>query len=120
MSIAISIASASPDASPHSHFGRAPAFLLVDPATGERRAADNPALGASGGAGIQAAEFIVRQGVEAVISGSIGPKAYQVLAAAGIRMYEAEAGSVEDLLSRYQNGELTPIEKPSGGGGGHR
>jgi predicted Fe-Mo cluster-binding NifX family protein len=106
MNVAITIAAVSPDAPPDTHFGRAAAFLLMDTDTGQRQVTANPAIGAPGGAGVQAAEFVIQHGAEAVISGSFGPKAYDVLAAAGVSMYRADAGTVDDLLRRYQNGEL--------------
>lgn len=110
MNVAISITTISPDAPPDMHFGRAPAFLLVDTDTGQRQVAANPATGAPGGAGVQAAEFVIQKGTEAVISGSFGPKAYDVLAAAGISMYRASAETVDDLLRRYQEGKLERVE----------
>jgi predicted Fe-Mo cluster-binding NifX family protein len=106
MNVAITIAAESPDAPPDTHFGRAAAFLLVDMDTGQRQVAANPAAAAPGGAGVQAAEFIIQQGAGAVISGSFGPKAYDVLAAAGVSMYRANAETVDDLLRGYWNGEL--------------
>jgi predicted Fe-Mo cluster-binding NifX family protein len=110
MIVAISIASPSPDAPLDTHFGRAAAFLLADTVTGQRRMMANPAASSSGGAGVQAAEFIIRQGAEAVISGSFGPKAYEVLAVAGISMYRASSGSVDSLLRQVQNGALEQME----------
>lgn len=104
MTIAISVNADSDDALPDPRFGRAAAFMLVDADTGSRQIIANPAVNASGGAGVQAAEFIIGQGAKAVISGSFGPKAAKVLAAAGIKMIEAQANSVDDLLRHYQAG----------------
>ena len=71
-------------------FGRCADFLLVDSETMQFTALPNPAVGASGGAGIQAAQYIVQQGAEAVASGNVGPNAMQVLLAAGIAVYSRE------------------------------
>jgi len=70
-------------------FGRCPIYMFVDTETFEFEAVDNPAMSAAGGAGIQAAQFIVSQGAQAVVSGHMGPNAYQVLAAAGVPIYLA-------------------------------
>ena len=68
-------------------FGRCPVFLLVDTKTMEARAIPNPAVGASGGAGVQAAQLVVREGAEAILSGNLGPNAMGVIATAGIPAY---------------------------------
>lgn len=94
----------------HPRFGRAPAFIIVDMAQGQRQILVNPAQQAQGGAGVQAAEFLVKQGVNVVISGAFGPKAFNVLKAAKIQMYQASSGSVDELISRFNNGELDIAE----------
>ena len=113
MNIAISLLDASSAAHPDPHFGRAAAFLLVDVETGQQHIKVNPAAGTSSGAGVKAAEFVIRQGAGAVISGSFGPKACDVLAAAGVRMYRAQADTVADLLQQYQAGRLEQAKATS-------
>ncbi len=92
-------------------FGRAAAFAVVNSETGELIFLDNPAAHEGGGAGVQAAEFLTRQGVDAVVSGAFGPNAYDVLEAAGVAMYVAESGRAIDLAGAAARGELAP---PSG------
>jgi predicted Fe-Mo cluster-binding NifX family protein len=94
-------------------FGRAAAFCIVDTETGAWQAFDNPALSASGGAGVQAAQFVAKQGVGAVVSGAFGPNAFDTLAAAEIEMYLApgnEAHSVAEILEMFKTGQLTKAE----------
>jgi predicted Fe-Mo cluster-binding NifX family protein len=74
MKIAISVTRPESSAVFDPRFGRAAAFVVVDTRTGDRCAIANPAAQMGSGAGIRAAEFLVRQGVEAVISGAFGPK----------------------------------------------
>ena len=114
MIVAISIASASPDAALDPRFGRAAAFLLADTGTGQRRVVANPAASASGGAGVQAAEFVIRQGAQAVISGRFGPKASEVLAAAHVSLYRAPSGTANSLLRELQDGTLERVDGPTG------
>jgi predicted Fe-Mo cluster-binding NifX family protein len=88
-------------------FGRAKYFMVVDTATRAAVAHDNAQnLNAAQGAGIQAAETVVGLGAEAVISGNVGPKAYRVLQAAGIKVYLAPAGTVAEALGGLAAGTL--------------
>lgn len=47
-------------------FGRCPTYLFVDTETVQFEAVPNPAISQAGAAGIQAAQFVVKQGAEAV------------------------------------------------------
>ena len=68
-------------------FGRGAYLLMVDTATHDWQAYPNPGATASGGAGIQAAQFITEHKAEAVISGDFGPHAFEALSAANLPMY---------------------------------
>ena len=106
MLIALSAMAADQAAQLSSQFGRCPYFVLFDTATGEWTAKPNPAAEAGGGAGTQAAQFVVQQGVGAAISGQFGPKAEQVLRTAGVELYAAAAGSVSEAVEAYQGSRL--------------
>ena len=112
MKVAISVTKPESDATLDARFGRAAAFLIVDTETDEWQGYTNPAADAPGGAGIQAAEFVARQGAEAAISGAFGPKAYAALAAANVAMYRAEPGLATDLVQKLKDGELELVESP--------
>jgi predicted Fe-Mo cluster-binding NifX family protein len=90
-------------------FGRAPAFLIVDGASGEILGSEpNDTADAAHGAGTGAAAAMARLGVTGVISGRFGPKAYQALKALKIAMWLAPPGlSAGQALEKYQAGELT-------------
>ena len=68
-------------------FGRCPTYVFVETDTLACEAMQNPAASASGGAGIQAAQFVVEQGARAVLTGNVGPNAVEVLQAANIPVY---------------------------------
>jgi predicted Fe-Mo cluster-binding NifX family protein len=107
MKLAITATGRDPSSNVDPRFGRARFFLVVDTATDEVAAHDNaPNLNAAQGAGIQAAETVARLGVEAVVTGNVGPKAFRALQAAGIRVYLAKAGTVTDAVRACQAGEL--------------
>jgi predicted Fe-Mo cluster-binding NifX family protein len=95
------------DAQVDPRFGRSQYFVIVDPATMEFEAMPNAALNAPGGAGIQAAQAMVNEGVNVVISGNMGPNAFQVLSAAGVKIATGAYGTVKDAIELYQAGKLT-------------
>jgi predicted Fe-Mo cluster-binding NifX family protein len=93
-------------------FGRASQFLLVDLQTGAMTAHDNAQnLNAAQGAGIQAAETVARLGAEAVITGNVGPKAFRVLSAAGIKVFLVKDGTIADAIAQYKKGELSETKE---------
>lgn len=94
-------------------FGRCPYFVLVDTETMVAESLPNGAINASGGAGVQASQMIVRSGVGAVISGNVGPNASQVLAAASIPVYSATGGKVREAVEAFQAGQLQELTGPS-------
>ena len=70
-------------------FGRAGGFVIVDMETMQTDYVDNGASQAAAqGAGIQTAERLAGLGVQAVMSGYVGPKAFTALKAAGLDVYQ--------------------------------
>ncbi len=92
-------------------FGRAPFFFIVDTETGQQIAVDNAGgAGAVQGAGTQAAQTLARRGVQAVVTGHVGPKASTGLQAANIAVYGATGGTVEEALKAFMAGQLQRVE----------
>jgi predicted Fe-Mo cluster-binding NifX family protein len=88
-------------------FGRCSWFVVVDTGNGEHNAYSNETnLSAAQGAGIQSAQNVTRYGVEAVITGHCGPKAYKTLKAAGIKIYSGADGTVSEALEKLKGGLL--------------
>jgi predicted Fe-Mo cluster-binding NifX family protein len=87
-------------------FGRCPTYLFVETETMTFEAVPNPALSAPGGAGIQAAQFVVERGAKAVLTSNVGPNAMQVLQAAGIPVYLVDGGRVHEAVEAYKAGRL--------------
>jgi predicted Fe-Mo cluster-binding NifX family protein len=113
MKLAISITGNTLDSSFDSRFGRAAAFCIVDTETGQWQVFENPALSASGGAGVQASQFIAKRGVQAVASGAFGPNAFDLLSAAEIDMYLCPIDkeyTAEDILAMYKDNQLSQAE----------
>ena len=115
MKIGISASSDSLDANVDSRFGRCPFFVILDSETMESKVIRNDSANSAHGAGIQAAQTIANAGVEAVITGNIGPNAFNVLTAAGIKTVTGASGSVRDAVKKYKNGQLVETERPTVG-----
>lgn len=113
MKIAATTEGTSLDAEVSPVFGRCPTFLFVDTDTLESKGVANPAIHASGGAGIQAAQFVVDQGAEAVVTGNVGPNAFGVLQAAQLPAYLVQSGSVRDAVDAHQAGRLQRLVQAS-------
>jgi len=107
MRVCITSSGPSLDSEMDPRFGRCQYFLFVDPQSLEMEALENPNIGASGGAGIQSAQFVANKGVEAIITGQVGPNAFTTLHAAGMKILVGALGKVRDVLEKYNKGQLT-------------
>jgi predicted Fe-Mo cluster-binding NifX family protein len=105
MPIAISSAGPGLDDELDPRFGRC-RHILVCAEGAEPVHHANPVQGAEHGAGIRTAEFVAGLGVKTVLTGAVGPKAMEVLRAAGIRAYASGPGSVREALARLRAGAL--------------
>jgi predicted Fe-Mo cluster-binding NifX family protein len=95
-------------------FGRSAFLLIIDSETLEWQAFPNPGVNAPGGAGIQAAQFIVDRQVDAAISGNFGPNAFNALKAAGIPMYQfGPCRTVTETVQLFKSGQLQPLATPA-------
>lgn len=83
-------------------FGRAPYFLIVDSDTLDYVVVENEHKDAVEGAGMKVADAIVGLGVDAVITGGIGPHGYDRLTNAGIRVSFDEEGTVEEGIRTFK------------------
>lgn len=89
-------------------FGRAPKFIIYDLDQNTFEVIDNRQnLNAAQGAGIQSAQTVARTGATAVVTGHCGPKAFRVLQAAGVKIFNASAATVAEALEQYRAGKLT-------------
>ena len=113
MKICVTSTGPSLDAPVDPRFGRCQYFVIVDSETMEYEAMPNPSVGASGGAGIQAAQTVAGKGVGAVVTGNLGPNAVQTLTAAGITMVTGASGTVRDAVEQYKSGGLSQTTSPT-------
>ncbi|HDT11353.1 MAG TPA: dinitrogenase iron-molybdenum cofactor biosynthesis protein [bacterium] len=116
MKICVSAFSDSLDANVDSRFGRCAYFVIVDSETMEFNAISNPSSSAAHGAGIQAAQTVANLGVEVIITGNVGPNAFNVLSASGIKIVTGASGSVREAVEKYKKGQLKEVGNPTVGG----
>jgi predicted Fe-Mo cluster-binding NifX family protein len=129
MKICVTAVSGSLEAQTDPRFGRCPYFVIVDSETMKFEAVPNTASGLMSGAGIQAAQTIAGKGVKVLITGNVGPNAFQALSAAGVRIVIGAFGNVREVVEKYKSGELKETSSPTvrghfgmgmGGGRGRR
>jgi predicted Fe-Mo cluster-binding NifX family protein len=113
LKVAVSATGGSLDAAVDPRFGRCPYFVIVDTETMRSEAVQNTSMYAPSGAGIQAAQTVASKGVRAVLTGSVGPNAYQALSAAGVKIMTGVAGTVREAVESYKKGELAGVSGPT-------
>ncbi len=94
-------------------FGRAEYFIIYDLENDRWEAVPNRAAYEARGAGIAAATFLVEKGVDTVITGHCGPKAFSVLKAAGVKIASFPGGTVAEAIAQLKEGKLPLIEMPN-------
>ncbi|MBN1247158.1 MAG: NifB/NifX family molybdenum-iron cluster-binding protein [Anaerolineae bacterium] len=114
MKVAVSAVSEGVQAPVDQRFGRCTYFVFVDTDTGEAVSRVNNAVASGHGAGVQAAQFVVQEGAEAVISGRVGPNAFQVLTAAGVQVCQSTSQTVAAAVEAFRSGELVVVGGPTG------
>jgi len=112
----------------NNRFGRCNSFTFVTIENNEIvevKSVANDAQGAMGGAGIQAAQIIGNNRATEVIVGNLGPNATNSLSALNITIYQAQGGTVKELIDLRLSGKLQVLTASNvgahagmGGGGG--
>lgn len=106
MKICITATGSDINAATDTAFGRAPWFVLVDTESGTTQGIENASAQAAQGAGIAAAQTMSEHGVDAVLTGRLGPKARTALEASGVGMYEGLGRStVAEALEQFRAGQ---------------
>lgn len=87
-------------------FGRAPYFLIYDTASKKQEFLENGAEASRGGAGIKAAQFIVDQKVDAVLTPRCGQNAADVLEESAIKLYQTKGESIQENIDDFVGDKL--------------
>ena len=115
MKICVTSEGNSLDSKVDGRFGRCKYFIIVDTETLKFEAVQNPNLESMGGAGIQSAQLVASKQVKAVLTGNVGPNAFQTLQAAGIEILTGASDTVKKTIEKYKKGEFKLTQKPSVG-----
>ena len=103
------------------HFGKARLFTLAEVSNGSYRiinVVENPFSSHEHGRGEAVIDFLVSQGVEAVVSLGMGPGAFEKLRSRGVKIYYVEPAqpgqlvSVEEALKLFTQNKLTEATEP--------
>ena len=116
MKICVTATADSLEAQIDPRFGRCAYLIIADSETMQFEAVPNSAAGATGGAGIQAAQTIANKGVELLITGNVGPNAFGALSAAGIEIVTGASGTVKEAIEKFKRGEFNKTGAPTVGG----
>lgn len=92
---------------------RAPYFLFRE--EGKDTIVENPAAQAHGGAGIQAAQFLVDNAVNVLITVRCGQNAADVCKAAEMKIYKSANTAAADDLAAWEEGKLEELTHFHGG-----
>ena len=112
MKICISSSGTDLDSNVDPRFGRCPYFIIFDTDNDRFEYFENESRNAMGGAGIQAAQFVVNKGISTIISGAIGPNSFRVFNAANINIYSGVTGTVRETIDKLKNGKLVLTPTP--------
>jgi predicted Fe-Mo cluster-binding NifX family protein len=100
-------------------FGRTPYFLIYDADIKESVFLDNSAAASTGGAGIKAAQTIIDNKANVMLTPRLGDNAAKVLLAADIRIYRTTFNIVKDNIDAFIDGKLTLLDEIHAGFHGH-
>ena len=110
MKIAISATGKTTDDLLDMRFGRCEYFQIHDTENEEIKILENKGKTASGGAGIAAANQLIDENVDVIITGNLGPNAFEIIEKAEIKAYKCDTISIKSALEKYNNNELEEIK----------
>lgn len=90
-------------------FGRCEYFQIYDTEVKATKIVKNKGQEASGGAGIAAANQLIDENVDVVITGSLGPNVFEIIEKAEIKSYKCDSIAITDALEKLNNNELEEI-----------
>lgn len=94
-------------------FGRCPYFIIAEVKDGKiekTEAIKNENTDQTSGAGISSAQLVAEKKVEAVITGNVGPRAFDILNQFEIKIYEGR-GTIKEAIQNFIDNKLEEIKK---------
>ena len=90
-------------------FGHSKYFIIFDTETAQYKSIPNAVEGEVR----VGMDIIFSEGINAVVTGNIGPNSFERLSEMGIPVYIARGITVKEALEKIASGELTPAEAPT-------
>lgn len=93
-------------------FGRCRCFAIYDTDNKEYKFVENDGINSAHGAGIAAAQRVIDEKAEVVLTGKMGPNAMELIKASNIKILEVDGGTVENAVKSFLEQKLGEIDKP--------
>ncbi|SCZ80128.1 NifB/NifX family molybdenum-iron cluster-binding protein [Acidaminobacter hydrogenoformans] len=119
MRVAIPVDENHPGTAVCASLARAPYYLIKDTETEETTFVENTAANSQGGAGVKAAQLLVDQKVDALLTPRCGQNAAEVLTAAKMEIYKTEYPSAKENLQAFKSSLLAALTEFHAGFHGH-
>lgn len=100
-------------------FGRAPYFLVYDTETKESTFIDNSAAASTGGAGVKAAQIIVDNKADVLLTPRCGENAANILKAGDIKIFKTADSLAKENINAFIKGKLALLDEIHAGFHGH-
>lgn len=113
MKICITSQGDSLDSTVDPRFGRCQYFIIADTESDDFESFKNPNIDSMGGAGIQSGQLAAEKQVKVLLTGNVGPNAFQTLQAAGLDVIIGVSGTIKEVIERYKRGEFKLTQGPS-------
>lgn len=110
MKIAVSAAGKTIEDLLDMRFGRCEYFQIHDTESGDIKVLENTGQKASGGAGIAASNQLVDENIDVIITGNLGPNAFEIIEKSGVKSYKCSSIAVGEAIEKYKSGELEEIK----------
>ena len=91
-------------------FGRCSYLVIYDSNTNKYETISNPGPSSEHGAGIAAAQAVIDNRVDVLITGHLGPNALGVIAPSGIKTYRVNQPTVGEARAAFQASLLEPLQ----------
>ena len=113
MIIALTSSANKPNSLLDPRFGRCAYFALYDTEENKWSFLSNPGAQEASGAGVKAAQFLSWQNAQVLLTGSLGPNAFEIINKAGIMVYALPEASLEEAVEQYHKGQGDHLTGPT-------
>lgn len=92
-------------------FGRCSYFLIYDMERDSFKVIENKGLKSEVGAGIAAVQQLIDEGVDIIITGKLGPNAFNIVEKSNIEALKGENIPIKSIIEKYKKGELSKLKE---------